>query len=230
MVNAGTHTRKKYYGNMIEQKNSKVKSLKALVYCSNQVWMMSIFRYYHAAENILQMAVLQQKRRQKTHRCHFQSAGTVLAQCSVLTHLDLGLNRMGPCGAESLAPVLGQCATLTHLNLSGNLIGPKGARSLGRVLGNFTALVHLDLSGNVFGAEGAQSLVGVLVHSTTLTHLDLGFNEIGPEGGESLMMLVQCTALTHIILDHNFIDAWVLRALGTDRRGRDRRRHSAQKN
>ena len=59
MVNAGTHTRKKYYGNMIEQKNSKVKSLKALVYCSNQVWMMSIFRYYHAAENILQMAVLQ---------------------------------------------------------------------------------------------------------------------------------------------------------------------------
>ena len=59
MVNAGTHTRKKYYGNMIEQKNSKLKSLKALVYCSNQVWMMSIFRYYHAAENILQMAVLQ---------------------------------------------------------------------------------------------------------------------------------------------------------------------------
>jgi len=59
MTNAGTHMRKKYYGNMIEQKNSKLKSLKALVYCSNQVWMMSIFRYYHAAENILQMAVLQ---------------------------------------------------------------------------------------------------------------------------------------------------------------------------
>jgi Ran GTPase-activating protein (RanGAP) involved in mRNA processing and transport len=98
------------------------------------------------------------------------------------------------------------------------------------VLGNFTALVHLDLSGNVLGAEGAQSLLGVLVHSTTLAHLDLSFNEMGSEGAESLMMLLQCTALTHIILDHNFIDRRVLRALGADRRGRDRRRHSAQKN
>ena len=57
--------------------------------------------------------------------------------------------------------------------------------------------------------------MGVLVHSTTLAHLDHDFNEIGPKGTESLMMLVQCTALTHIILDHNFIDAWVLRALGS---------------
>ena len=164
-----------------------------------------------------------------TDKEHTDAIFRVLAQCSVLSHLDLGLNRMGPSGAESLAPVLGQFATLTHLNLSGNLIGPKGARSLGRVLGNFTALVHLDLSGNVLGADGAQSLVGVLVHSTTLTKLDLGFNEIGPEGAENLMMLVQCTALTHIILDANFIDHGVLRALGADRRGRDRRRHSEQK-
>jgi len=65
MANAGTHTQKEYFGNMIEQKNSKVKPLKALVYCSNQVWMMSIFRYYHAAENVLQMAVLQYQKWQR---------------------------------------------------------------------------------------------------------------------------------------------------------------------
>ena len=57
---------------------------------------------------------------------HTDAIFRVLAQCSVLTHLDLGLNRMGPSGAESLVTVLGQCATLTHLNLSGNLSGPKG--------------------------------------------------------------------------------------------------------
>jgi hypothetical protein len=59
MYNAGTHTPEKYYGNMIEQKNSRVKALRALVSCENQVWMMSTFRYFHAAENILQMARLQ---------------------------------------------------------------------------------------------------------------------------------------------------------------------------
>jgi hypothetical protein len=67
---------------------------------------------------------------------HTDAILRVLEQCPVFTHLDLGLNRMGPRGTESLVPVLGQCATLTHLNLSGNLIGPKGARSLGRVLGH----------------------------------------------------------------------------------------------
>ncbi len=74
----------------------------------------------------------------------------------------------------------------------------EGDRSLGRVLGHFTVLVHLDLNGNVIGQEGEQSL----------------------------MMLVQCTTLTHVILDHNLIDDWVVRALGAFRRGRNRRRHS----
>ena len=135
---------------------------------------------------------------------HTNTIAALVAQCSTLTHLDLGLNGMGPNGAESLGEVLGQRATLTHLNLSGNLIGPAGAQSLARVLGNVTALVHLDLSGNDIGQEGEQSLVGVLVHSTRLTHLDLGFNEIGADGAESLMMLMQCTALTRLNLDYNF--------------------------
>lgn len=59
MYNAGIHTPEKYYGNMIEQKNSRVKALRGLVSCENQVWMMSTFRYFHAAENILQMVRLQ---------------------------------------------------------------------------------------------------------------------------------------------------------------------------
>jgi len=155
---------------------------------------------------------------------HTNTIASVVVQCSALTHLDLGLNWMGPNGAERLGAVLGQRTTLTHLNLSGNLIGPAGAQSLARVLGNFTALVHLDLSGNDIGQEGEQSLVGVLVHSTRLTHLDLGFNEIGADGAEILMMLMQCTSLTHVNLDYNFIDDRVLRALGTHRRGRDRGR------
>ena len=87
------------------------------------------------------------------------------------------------------------------------------------MLGHFTTLVQIDLSGNVIGPEGAQSLVGVFVHSTTLTQLDLGFNEIGPDGAESLMRLVQCTSLTDLNLDHNFIDTRVLRTSGADRRG-----------
>jgi len=69
MYNAGTHTPETYFGNMIEQKNSRVKALRDLVCCENQVWMMSTFRYFHAAENILQMVRLQYEKWQvrKTH-------------------------------------------------------------------------------------------------------------------------------------------------------------------
>ena len=44
MFNAGSHTPEFYSGNMIEQKNSRVKVLKALVSRENQPRMMSTFR------------------------------------------------------------------------------------------------------------------------------------------------------------------------------------------
>jgi hypothetical protein len=70
MFNAGSHTPEFYSGNMIEQKNSRVKVLKALVSRENQPRMMSTFRYWHAAENILQMARLQHQKQElgETHR------------------------------------------------------------------------------------------------------------------------------------------------------------------
>jgi len=59
MVNAGIHNPEYYHGNMIEQKNSRVRALEALVSSESQPRMMNTFRYYHAQENKKQMAKLQ---------------------------------------------------------------------------------------------------------------------------------------------------------------------------
>jgi hypothetical protein len=59
MVNAGIHNPEHYHGNMIEPKNSRVRTLEALVSNESQPRMMNTFRYYHASDNKRQMAKLQ---------------------------------------------------------------------------------------------------------------------------------------------------------------------------
>jgi hypothetical protein len=61
MINAGIHTPGSYFGNLIEQRNSRVRSLEALVSSECQPRMMNTFRYWHAQENKLQLVRLQYK-------------------------------------------------------------------------------------------------------------------------------------------------------------------------
>jgi Ran GTPase-activating protein (RanGAP) involved in mRNA processing and transport len=54
----------------------------------------------------------------------------------------------------------------------------------------------------------AESLAGVLAQCTALTHLDLSFNMIDAAGAESLAgVLSQCTALADLNLSFNMIGA-----------------------
>jgi Ran GTPase-activating protein (RanGAP) involved in mRNA processing and transport len=73
---------------------------------------------------------------------------------------------------ERLAHIL-QCTVLDHLDLSGNAIGPAGAVSLTRVLAQCPALTNLNLGYNQFGPAGAVSFVGVLAQCVVMTHLNL---------------------------------------------------------
>ena len=59
MINAGLHTPGTYSGNAIEQKNSRLRTLEALVSSECQPRMMNTTRYWHAQENKLQMVRLQ---------------------------------------------------------------------------------------------------------------------------------------------------------------------------
>jgi len=77
---------------------------------------------------------------------------------TALAHLNLGINGIGPAGAESLAGVLGQCAALVHLDVIFNQIGPAGAERLAAVLGQCPALAHLDIRGNKIGTVGEGRL------------------------------------------------------------------------
>ena len=112
----------------------------------------------------------------------------MLAQCTVLTHLNLRANDIGPDGADSFAGVLGQCTTLTHLNLRFNQIGETGAESFAGVLGQCAVRTHLDLSGNQIETAGTESVAGVLVQCTALTHLDLHDNYIEDVGEGNLLL------------------------------------------
>jgi len=65
MINAGLHTPGTYSGNLIEQKNSRERTLEALVSSECQPRMMNTFRYWHAQENKLQMVRLQLEKYKK---------------------------------------------------------------------------------------------------------------------------------------------------------------------
>ena len=65
MINAGLHTPGTYSGNVIEQKNSRVRTLEALVSSECQPRMMNTARYWHGQENKLQMVRLQLEKYQK---------------------------------------------------------------------------------------------------------------------------------------------------------------------
>ena len=106
-----------------------------------------------------------------------------LAQCSALTHLELGFNQIG----DDVGAVAEECGSLRLLDLGKNGIGPGGCGRLGRALiQHASALTHLDLARNQLHAQGADMLASAIGQCTSLTHLDLSFNKIGGQAAGRL--------------------------------------------
>ncbi len=145
-----------------------------------------------------------------------ESLAAVLAQCAALAHLDLGLNSIGPDGAEQGQRALQDSwgCVQRWLTLISATIRPKhtGQSAWQECWRNDPALAHLNLGGNEcyngIGAGGAESLARVLVQCEALACLNIEGDDIGAAGAVSLAgVLALCPAHAHLNLSDNGIEA-----------------------
>ena len=99
-----------------------------------------------------------------------------------ITKLDIGMNYIGPSGAEALAEALGEDSnkTLTTLLMKDNYISDKGTVFLAEALKVNTTLTTLDIGMNYIGDVGARALLIALGEggNKTLTSLDNDLNDM----------------------------------------------------
>ena len=106
-----------------------------------------------------------------------------LAQCSALTHKDLGFNQI----SDDVGALVEACWALRLLDLGKNGIGPEGCGRLGRALiQHASARTHLDLARKQLRAQGADMLASAIGQCPSLTHLYLSFNKIGGQAAGRL--------------------------------------------
>ena len=98
-----------------------------------------------------------------------------------LSHLDLGVCRIGDDDAETLAAFLKDDQTLKKLFLYGNDVGPLGCKALADGLKHNTTLLILHLRSNLIGEEGATALIGALSHNVCIADIGLLNTGIAPE-------------------------------------------------
>ena len=103
------------------------------------------------------------------------SIASVFPHCQALAHLDLSSNSFNR--LESLTGVLGECSSLTNLILGCNRIGPTGAENIMLVLPQCLSLVHLNLCNSGIGSAMVDTIRSVSEQCTTLKSLDLSYNE-----------------------------------------------------
>lgn len=140
----------------------------------------------------------------------FMKLAGALQTLTLLTHLNLGMNRTCPASARRLASSLPSCP-LTYLDLS---VDPawvdKNATTipiLCEVLPACTGLKTLNLSGHLCGAGGAARLAQALPACSALVHLLLASNDFVHEGMRLLAPgLEQSRMLETLDLGLNQID------------------------
>eukprot|EP00397_Hematodinium_sp_SG-2012_P000280 GEMP01000280.1.p1 GENE.GEMP01000280.1~~GEMP01000280.1.p1 ORF type:complete len:1292 (+),score=221.04 GEMP01000280.1:388-4263(+) len=133
---------------------------------------------------------------------------------SILTELDLQMNKVEVGGATCIGRMLKTNTVLKKLNLSHNMVTDDGCRALTEGLTHNSILTELDLSGNKIGDAGAIAVGTMLKSNTALEKLHLGC-EVSREGCQALAEgLTHNSILTELELYHNNIgDAGVM-ALG----------------
>jgi len=166
--------------------------------------------------------------------CHIGTIGVtslvgVLAQCPVLTTLNLITNNIGSADFECIADCK-TLTTLTHLNIGDNQINVinidkilcknksltyldiKQNRisainyDIAQIQNSSFALTYLDIAYCHFGAAGATSIAGVLKQCPVLAYLNLAYNNIGVEGGYMIGEVIgNCTSLHKLYLTGNDI-------------------------
>jgi len=125
--------------------------------------------------------------------CISSEGAKAIACLSQLTSLDLGLNRIGPTGAQAIAFSLHQ---LTDLDLFKNGIECEGAQAIACL----SRLTRLDVDSNKIGPKGAQAIACL----SRLTNLDIRKNNIGDEGARAIALM---PSLKHLDIQFNDLDA-----------------------
>ena len=127
---------------------------------------------------------------------------SALGSSSSLTVLHLEENRLEDVGAMVLANELHRLPALTELNLSENKIQSAGMQTLARHLGDCSSLVALNVSNNEIRDDGATALAQAVKTHPCIQRLLSKQNELGPDG---VQQIAQCTALTEMHLDENYV-------------------------
>jgi len=95
------------------------------------------------------------------------------------------------------------CTCLRQLQLASNQISGEVLSKLGEAIANQRSLLRLDVSGNKIGAEGTARLASI-AQCTAITSLNLDGNWMGPTGVQSLATVLRdLTALTELVLSVN---------------------------
>mmetsp|Transcript_16202 Transcript_16202/g.26992 ORF Transcript_16202/g.26992 Transcript_16202/m.26992 type:complete len:376 (+) Transcript_16202:75-1202(+) len=110
-----------------------------------------------------------------------QSVASAIAESSLLTRLDLSVNRLGAEGSRIIADCISKSSSLIELNLYLNFLGPAGALAISDGVASSKSIRELDLSANKMGPWGAKAIADGIARSG-LVCLDLSDNNLTNNG------------------------------------------------
>ena len=123
---------------------------------------------------------------------------------SLITRLNLSMNRIGAEGASCILDNLNHNYRLAYLNISDNRLPDKIARALGQFLSVNTRLEELDLSKNELSTQCSVSIRAGLEKNERLSSLDLSWNHFRGKGaGNIASSLSNNKSLTSLKLSWN---------------------------
>jgi Ran GTPase-activating protein (RanGAP) involved in mRNA processing and transport len=121
--------------------------------------------------------------------------------------LDLGINNLGPKGAQYVARMIRGYRFLEEISLMSNMIGDEGALAISQVLINSAEnITKLNVADNKLSDVGLAYINSFIGINTSLEDLDLSHNSITDIGFKSLVDVLSLNyKLTMIDLENNKI-------------------------